>query len=74
MSGERVLLRLSDRTISFPGSCAEALAELRRGPIVDAGSLPGLDSADGEVVVRRLLREGVVVPVDRAQHLGASDG
>jgi ribosomal protein L16 Arg81 hydroxylase len=73
-SGERALLRLPDRTISFPEACADALAELRRGPIVDARSLPGLDSADGEVVIRRLLREGVLLPVDRGQHPGTSDG
>ena len=62
--GGRVLLRLPDRTISFPGSCADAVAALHRGLVVDAGSLPGLDAADGEVVIRRLLREAVVMPTD----------
>jgi lysine-specific demethylase/histidyl-hydroxylase NO66 len=60
----RVLLQLSDRTISFPDSCAEAIAALHHGLVSDAGALPGLDSADGEVVLRRLLREAVVVPAD----------
>ena len=55
--GGRVLLRLPDRTMSFPESCADAVAALHRGLVVDAGSLPGLDAADGEVVIRRLLRE-----------------
>jgi ribosomal protein L16 Arg81 hydroxylase len=58
----RVRLRLPDRTVDFPESCAEALAALHRGAVVAARTLPGLDSADGEVVIRRLLREGVVVP------------
>lgn len=58
----RVRLRLPDRTIEFPGSCAEALDALHRGAVAAAGALPGLDAADGEVVIRRLLREGAVVP------------
>jgi lysine-specific demethylase/histidyl-hydroxylase NO66 len=62
--GERVLVRLPDRTISFPESCADALGALHRGRVVDASGLPGLDTADGEVVIRRLLREAVVVPAD----------
>ena len=45
----RVALRLPDRTISFPESCADALAALHRGPVVGAAGLPGLDAADGEV-------------------------
>ncbi|MGE2836146.1 cupin domain-containing protein [Mycobacterium sp. SMC-4] len=59
----RVRLRLPDRTIEFPGVCTDALTALRRGSVVSAGSLPGLDAADGAVVIRRLLREAVVVPV-----------
>lgn len=63
--GERVLVRLPDRTISFPQQCGDALATLHRGMHVDATSLPGLDAADGEVVIRRLLREAVVTPVEQ---------
>ncbi|MBJ7337025.1 cupin domain-containing protein [Mycolicibacterium sp.] len=59
----RVALRLRDRTISLPESCADALTALRGGIVADAATLPGLDAADGEVVIRRLLREAVVVPV-----------
>jgi hypothetical protein len=62
-SGHRVVLRLPDRTMSFPSSCAEAVEALHRGLITDAGSLPGLDHADATVLIRRLLREAVVVPV-----------
>ena len=60
----RVHLRLSDRTISFPESCAGALAALHAGGVASATDLPGVDAADGAVVVRRLLREAVVVPAD----------
>lgn len=59
----RVHLVLPDRTISLPDVCADAIAALHAGLVADAGSLPGLDAADGEVVIRRLLREAVVVPV-----------
>jgi bifunctional lysine-specific demethylase and histidyl-hydroxylase NO66 len=60
--GDRVLLRLPDRTIAFPGSCAAALAAVHACAVVTASTLPGLDVDDGAVVVRRLLREAVVVP------------
>ena len=46
------------------GDRKEAVAALRRGQVADAGSLPGLDHADGTVLIRRLLREAVVVPVN----------
>lgn len=58
----RVRIVLSDRTISLPDECAAAIAALHAGLVADARALPGLDAADGEVVVRRLLREAVVVP------------
>lgn len=61
----RVLIRLADRTISFPGQCADAITAIHRGESVSAGSLPGLTAADGEVVIRRLLREAVVMPDPR---------
>jgi hypothetical protein len=63
-AGERVTLRLPDRTITFPASCARAVAALHAGLVADATGLPGLDHADGSVLIRRLLREAVVVPVD----------
>jgi hypothetical protein len=63
-SGELIVLRLPDKVMSFPASCAEAVTALRRGDAADADSLPGLDQADGTVLIRRLLREAVVVPVD----------
>jgi ribosomal protein L16 Arg81 hydroxylase len=63
-SGERIVLRLPDKVMTFPGSCAQAVTALRDGNAADADSLPGLDHADGTVLIRRLLREAVVVPVD----------
>lgn len=61
-SGDRVALRLPDRVITFPASCAPAVLALSRGAVVDAAGLPGLDRADGAVLIRRLLREAVVTP------------
>ncbi|BBX10693.1 cupin domain-containing protein [Mycolicibacterium aichiense] len=61
-SDGRVVLRLPDRTITFPASCAGALRALHRGEVVRSAALPGLDPADGAVLIRRLLKEAVVVP------------
>ncbi|MGV0642921.1 cupin domain-containing protein [Mycolicibacterium sp. XJ879] len=58
----RLLLRLRDKTMTFPNSCALAVEALRGGLIADADSLPGLDRADSTVLIRRLLREGIVIP------------
>jgi len=63
-SDGRVMLRLPDKVMSFPTSCAEAVAALHRGLTADAATLPGLDRADATVLIRRLLREAVVVPAD----------
>jgi ribosomal protein L16 Arg81 hydroxylase len=62
-SDGRVVLRLPNKVLTLPMSCADAVASLRAGHATDAGSLPGLDHADGTVLIRRLLREAVVVPV-----------
>lgn len=58
----RVSLHLTDKTVTFPALCAAALEEILGGRVADADTLPGLDGADGAVLLRRLLREGVVVP------------
>ena len=70
----RVHVELTDRTISLPESCADAVAALHDGLVADAGTLPGLDRADGEVVIRRLLREAILVPVRRTPGAGPADG
>jgi ribosomal protein L16 Arg81 hydroxylase len=63
-SNSSVTLRLPDRSITFPASCADALVAIRSGQPLMAGNLPGLDGSDGCVLVRRLLREAVLVPVE----------
>jgi len=74
-SGGRVVLRLPDRVMTFPASCADAVQALHRGLTADAATLPGLDRADATVLIRRLLREAVVVPVpDRDGPLSAAGG
>lgn len=60
--GGRVTLRLPDRIMTFPESCAAAIRALHDGLTVDADSTPGLDRADATVLIRRLLREAVVSP------------
>jgi ribosomal protein L16 Arg81 hydroxylase len=63
-AGGLVVLRLPDKQMTFPASCADAVVALRAGLVGDADHLPGLDRADATVLIRRLLREAVVVPVD----------
>jgi hypothetical protein len=63
--GGRVVLRLPDRTMTFPDSCAPAIEALHRGLVADADTLPGLDHPDSTVLIRRLLREAVLVPAER---------
>ena len=60
-SDGRVILSLPDKTIRFPAQCLAALQELADGGDAAADAVPGLDSADGAVLIRRLLREGVLV-------------
>ncbi len=59
---EKVVLRLAEKSMTFPSSCSAALQALRGSGVFDAAALPGLDTADASVLIRRLLREGVVVP------------
>ncbi|MET3861017.1 lysine-specific demethylase/histidyl-hydroxylase NO66 [Dietzia sp. 2505] len=58
---DTVVLRLPTKSVTFPAVCASALRAVLDGDPVSADALPGLDAADGMVVLRRLLREGVVV-------------
>jgi lysine-specific demethylase/histidyl-hydroxylase NO66 len=66
---DRVVLRLPDRTITFPASCGPAVDALAHGLVADADSLPGLDADDASVLIRRLLREAVLVPVEEPDPL-----
>ncbi|WP_300017656.1 cupin domain-containing protein [Pseudonocardia sp.] len=60
--GDRVLLELADREIALPATTAPALHVLLDGDPHAVGSLPDMDEADQLVLIRRLLREGVLVP------------
>ncbi|WP_433528661.1 cupin domain-containing protein [Micromonospora sp. CA-263727] len=61
--GDRVTLRLFDRTITLPAQCEPALRALLAGAPSRVGDLPGLDTdADRLTLTRRLLREAVLVP------------
>ena len=70
-SDNQIVLRLPDRTITFPRACGDAIQAMHLGKAVDARSAPGLDHADATVLIRRLLREGVVVPVSTVDPSGA---
>jgi ribosomal protein L16 Arg81 hydroxylase len=60
-SGEQLQLLTLDRTINLPAAAADAVKTLLGGAATTPAELPGLDSDAQLVLVRRLLREGVVV-------------
>lgn len=55
-------IELADTTVGYPPECDQAVEALLAGPAVRVGDLPGLDEQSQLVLVRRLLREAVVVP------------
>jgi hypothetical protein len=59
---EQVRLVLLDRTITLPAVAGDAIKTVLAGGAFTAAELPGLPAQDQLVVVRRLLREGVVRP------------
>jgi lysine-specific demethylase/histidyl-hydroxylase NO66 len=62
----KVALELSDQRLVFPGAVAAALRCLATGDAVRVEDLPGLSPASRLVVVRRLVREGVLEVLDAA--------
>jgi hypothetical protein len=64
VDGESVVLDVPDRRLRLPVRTAPALDALAGGRAVPVGDLPGLAPGDAVVLVRRLLREGVVQRVD----------
>ncbi len=63
--GDQVVLELPDREITLPATTRPALDALLTGAVATVGSLPDMDGADQIVLVRRLLREGVLVSAGR---------
>lgn len=57
-----VVVRLPDKTLTFPAVTAAAVKAVLTGEPVHPAELPGLDADDGLVLVGRLLREALVVP------------
>ena len=63
-AGEDLVLVLTDRTITLPRAAEPAIKVVLGGARFDVGDLPGLAADEQLVLVRRLLREAVVVPAD----------
>jgi hypothetical protein len=61
VGAEQVTVAVADRTVAFPAGTAAAVTLALAGPAVPVGELPELDEDDQLVLVRRLLREGLVV-------------
>ena len=61
-TGDATVLDVIDTSIRLPQATADAIDVLLTGAAVAPGALPGLDPDERLVLVRRLLREGVVVP------------
>jgi len=61
---ERVELVLPGRTLTLPALTEAALRQVLAAEPVAVADLPGLDPDDAVVLVRRLLREAVVVPAE----------
>jgi len=61
--GDRVVLTVPGRTVTFPAAVRPALERVLAGPSTPADVVAtGLDEAGCLVLARRLLREGVLVP------------
>ncbi len=61
-AGESVVLDVVDGTITVPVAAGQAIDALITGAPTTPDALPGLDPDEQLVLVRRLLREGVLVP------------
>ncbi|HYU05487.1 MAG TPA: hypothetical protein VEL02_16715, partial [Jatrophihabitantaceae bacterium] len=57
-------LRLPDKTVTLPLATESALKAVLTGEAFTPRELPGLDAAEQLDVARRLVREGMVVPVN----------
>jgi hypothetical protein len=59
IDGELSVL-LGDRELRMPARLEPAMADLATGEGIPVGGLPGLDAAGRLVLVRRLIREGLL--------------
>ena len=73
-SADRLMLDVIDSTVSWPAQVHDALLIAVSGAAFRPVDLPGLDAEEQLVVARRLLREGVVIPVDAARASGSHPG
>ena len=64
VGGNRLVVELSDRRILMPEAMRAAVDLLLGDTAVQVGELPGLDDPSRLVLVRRLIREGVVAVAD----------
>ena len=62
---DQASIEFAVRRLSLPAFTRPALEAIAGGEDIVVGALPGLDSASQTVLARRLLREGLLVPVDR---------
>ncbi|MFN8124901.1 MAG: cupin domain-containing protein [Candidatus Nanopelagicales bacterium] len=62
--GDRLRLEANGRFVEAPASCADALARIATGAVTTPADLPGLDVEAAVTLVRRLLADAIVVPVD----------
>jgi lysine-specific demethylase/histidyl-hydroxylase NO66 len=60
--GTQVQIVTLDRTITLPADTIDAVKSVLTGAPTAAADLPGLDSDAQLVLIRRLLREGLVIP------------
>jgi lysine-specific demethylase/histidyl-hydroxylase NO66 len=58
----QVVLELPDRELTLPAGSGAALDTVLGGGVAVVGGFPDMDTADQVELVRRLLREGVLVP------------
>jgi ribosomal protein L16 Arg81 hydroxylase len=58
----KVRIVTPSKSLTLPAEAEAAVRRMHDGGAVPLGDLPGLDDADAIVVVRRLLREGILVP------------
>ena len=61
VEGDRLALRLFDRTVRLPVACEKAVRALLDGERLRVADLPGLAADDAMALARRLVREAVVV-------------